>query len=83
MSTPSQGESLTQVDFIAPVRRAGAASAGCLSDLSVEVMQEPWQAKLEGLQEWIYELLIKNQQLRMKLMEMKARELGDDNGHNA
>jgi len=48
----------------------------------VDGLQEEWQARLQGLQEWICELLIKNQQLRMALMEMKARGPGDDNGRN-
>jgi hypothetical protein len=32
---------------------------------------------VESLQAWICELLIKNQQLRMALMEVKAREQTD------
>jgi hypothetical protein len=38
---------------------------------------------VERLQEWICELLIKNQQLRMALIEVKARERGDCVGRNA
>jgi hypothetical protein len=38
---------------------------------------------VESLQEWICELLIKNQQLRMALVELKARERMDFVGRNA
>jgi hypothetical protein len=38
---------------------------------------------VESLQEWIRELLIKNQQLRIALMEVKAREGMDCVAHSA
>jgi hypothetical protein len=38
---------------------------------------------VESLQEWICELLIKNHQVRMALMELKARERMDCFGSNA
>lgn len=34
-------------------------------------------ARLRNLQEWICELLVQNQQLRMALMEMKAGRAAD------
>lgn len=34
---------------------------------------EEWQSRLRSLQQWICELLIKNQQLRLALIEMKER----------
>ena len=39
-----------------------------------QFVEKHWQEKLQCLQEWICELLIKNQQLRMTLMEMQTRE---------
>lgn len=38
--------------------------------------------EVESLQEWIRELLIRNQQLRMALLEMKAREQAGCVGRN-
>jgi hypothetical protein len=37
-------------------------------------MKEEWEAKLNSLQGWICELLIKNQQLRIALMDSKVTE---------
>jgi hypothetical protein len=37
-------------------------------------MKEEWEAKMNSLQRWICELLIKNQQLRIALMERKVTE---------
>ena len=36
-----------------------------------EDSQEEWQTQLRSLEQWICELLIKNQQLRWALMEME------------
>ena len=46
----------------------------------MEGLPEDWQIRLRGLQECICELLTKNQQLRMTLIEMKAREPGERDG---
>jgi hypothetical protein len=68
----------------APKGQMGAAdSTDLLADQYAAIMQERSQAKLLGLQQWICELLIKNQQLRMTLMEMKAAENEDGSGRNA
>ncbi len=74
MSIPSYRDPFSQVDSMAPKR----ANDGRLFDRSAfgsfrGIMHEPWQPMLLGLQEWICELLVKNQQLRMTVMEMKAR----------
>ena len=83
MSTPPQGEPLWRAGSVPPIRRGAAADlTDLLPDLLVDGLQEEWQARLQGLQERICELLIKNQQLRMALMEMKARGPEDDNGRN-
>jgi hypothetical protein len=42
-----------------------------VSNLATEDSQEEWQSRLRSLQRWICELLIKNQQLRWSLLEMK------------
>jgi hypothetical protein len=79
MSTPPQGEPFSQAGSIAPSRRTGVEdSTDPLLGLSGEVLPERWRTRLQGLQDWICELLIKNQQLRVALMEMKAREPEDD-----
>ena len=38
---------------------------------AAEGSQEEWQTRLRSLEQWICELLIKNQQLRWSLMEME------------
>jgi hypothetical protein len=35
--------------------------------------QEAWQAKVENLEDWVRELLLKNQALRMALLTERAR----------
>ena len=49
----------------------------------MEGLPEEWQVRFRSLRELICQLLIKNQQLRMALMEMKGREPGDDSNGNA
>jgi hypothetical protein len=38
------------------------------------VLEDEWQERLRYLEQWICELLIKNQQLRMSLESVKALE---------
>ncbi len=77
MTIPPREELLPQAPPIAAMRRAVmTASDGFLSELMIEDPQEEWQVRLRSLQEWICELLIKNQQLRIALMETKARVEG-------
>jgi hypothetical protein len=45
-----------------------------VSNLATDDSREEWQSRLQSLQQWICELLIKNQQLRWALMEMKGLE---------
>ena len=83
MSTPPQGEPFSQAGSIAPSRRTGVEdSTDPLLGLSEEVLPERWRTRLQGLQDWICELLIKNQQLRMSLESAKARERGDQYGRH-
>ena len=84
MTASSYRYPFSQVDSKAPKGQTDAADlTDLLSDRLVEITQERWQAKLLSLQEWICVLLIKNQQLRMTLIEMKAREQEDASGRNA
>jgi hypothetical protein len=41
-----------------------AVPVGRVSNLATEDSHEEWQSRLRSLQQWICELLIKNQQLR-------------------
>jgi len=50
-----------------------AASVDYLSN-PLEDPQGHWNIRMQNLQDCVCELLIKNQQLRMALMEMKAKE---------
>jgi hypothetical protein len=75
MSVPSYRDPFSRVDAFLPKGQMETAdSTDLLSDQFAEIIQEPRRTKLLGLQQWICELLIKNQQLRMTLMEMKTRE---------
>jgi hypothetical protein len=75
MTSPIPGEHLPQAGRIAPMPRVlVTASVGCLSESGLEGARDDWHIQLQNLQRLICELLVKNQQLRMKLMEMKARE---------
>jgi hypothetical protein len=62
-------------------RSAIAAPAGNVSNFATETPHEEWQSRLRSLQQWICELLIKNQQLRCALMEIKKLEQRDNEDH--
>jgi hypothetical protein len=51
-----------------------ADSVGFPIDAEQQGAQDVWQIRLCSLQQWVCELLIKNQQLRMALTEVKAKE---------
>lgn len=81
---PIYRDPLPQVDPETPTEQTDAADlTDLLSNQFLEFTRERWQEKLLGLQEWVCELLIKNQQLRMTLSEMKARQQEDADGRNA
>jgi hypothetical protein len=81
VTAPPPGKPFSQVEPIAPMQRTVAtASTGFPAEPPIEGSQEERQIRLEGLQEWIRELLLKNQQLRMALLEMGASEPGDGDG---
>lgn len=46
-----------------------------------QVLEEEWQERLRFLEQWVCELLIKNQQLRMSLESAKVREQGGRYGN--
>jgi hypothetical protein len=73
MRTPPQGE-----NWVAPRAWQASADSADVAGLAAESIQVQLQAKLESLQEWICELLIKNQQLRIAVAEMQAGTQGGD-----
>ena len=52
-------------------------------ELSFEALQEEWRIRLQNLHEWICLLLIKNQQLRMELIEAKSKAPSEADGNSA
>jgi hypothetical protein len=63
-------------------RTVVAVPVGRVSSLATEDSHEESQSRLRRLQQWICELLIKNQQLRRTLMEMKELESRENEGRN-
>jgi len=75
MTTLPPGIAFSQDASVTSVKRtAVAVPVDRVSNLATEDSREEWQTRLPGLQQWICELLIKNQQLRWALMEMKELE---------
>ena len=75
MIAPSHRGTSSQVDSNPPGTHTGYTNQNDpLTTQFIEVMKEEWEAKLNSLQGWICELLIKNQQLRIALMEHKVTE---------
>ena len=62
----------SQADAIASIG-CRVTNGGFVSEAPIADPQEDWEIRLRSLQNWICELLIKNQQLRMALMEAKAK----------
>ena len=90
MTGPPGGGPSPRAASIAAVRRPGTivsvgspVSVVAPPEWTMEGLPEEWQVRFRSLREWICQLLIKNQQLRMALMEMKGREPGDDSNGNA
>jgi hypothetical protein len=81
MTTPPRGKSFSPVAPVTAIKRVViTASSDFLSEAPMQGSQHEWQVRLRSLQERICELLIKNQQLRMALMEVQAREPWTDGG---
>jgi len=89
MTGPPGGGPSPRAASVAAVQRPGTivsvdspVSAVAPPEWTMEGLPEEWQVRFRSLREWICQLLIKNQQLRMALMEMKAREPEDDGSGN-
>jgi len=65
---------LSQADHALAI--PGVAITAYPPEMSIDDLREEWQIRLQSLQDWICELLIKNQQLRIALVEAKAKEVG-------
>jgi hypothetical protein len=72
MNIQLSGESCLQADPLLSISRP--VIAGYSAEMSIEDLHEEWQTRLRSMQEWICQLLIKNQQLRMALMEAQAKK---------
>ena len=90
MTGPPGGGPSPHAASIAAVQRPGTivsvgspVSVVAPPEWTMEGLPEEWQVRFRSLREWICQLLIKNQQLRMALMEMKGRKPGDDSNGNA
>jgi len=59
---------------------AAAVPLGRVSSLAAKALHDDWERQLQSLRQLICELLVKNQQLRWALMEMKEHELRDKEG---
>jgi len=57
-----------------------AIPVDCFSPLGTEDSLGEWQSQLRGLQQWLCELLIVNQQLRWALKDMKQLEPTETEG---
>jgi hypothetical protein len=78
------GIPMSPAEPIASLQAAGRTSgAGSQLNPTPEESQQAWQCRLGNLQEFICELLIKNQQLRMALRELKATLSEDVDGCGA
>jgi hypothetical protein len=66
---------------VTSVKRIEAAiPVDLFSPLGTEDSLEEWQSQLRGLQQWLCELLIANQQLRWALKDMKQLEPAETEG---
>jgi hypothetical protein len=59
------------------MRNAAAVPVGRVSNLAAEALHNDWERQVQSLRQLICELLVKNQQLRWELMEIKEHELRD------
>ena len=83
MIVPQPGNPFTQGHSTPPIQDAMITPQGsCQAESPVEGLQDDWRIRLRNLQEWICELLIKNQQLRMALIDTEARALEYDDGQD-
>lgn len=57
-----------------PQHNAATVPLGRVSSLAVGALHDDWERQVQNLRQLICELLVKNQQLRWALMEMKEHE---------
>jgi hypothetical protein len=75
MTTLLRESSFSQDAPVNSVKRmAVAVPVGHVSNFATEDSHEEWQSRIRGMQQLVCELLVKNQQLRWALMEMKELE---------
>jgi hypothetical protein len=80
------GESSSRADHVLASNASFAPNAMFPVDpaeISAEGLEKEWRIRLQSLQEWVCLLLTKNQQLRMELMEAKAKLLMRDDESRA
>ena len=81
MTTLLPGSSFSQHAPVNSVKhKAAAVALGRVSNLAAEALHHDWEGQVQSLRQLICELLVKNQQLRWALMEMKEHELRDKEG---
>ena len=82
MISPQYGRPMSPTESIASLQATGRTS-GADSQLNPTPVEshQAWQFQLGSLQECICELLIKNQQLRVALKELKATLSEDVDGY--
>jgi len=89
MTGPPGGGPLPFAESVAAVQRlrtiasvGSPVSVDSAPEWTMEDLPEEWQFRFQSLQDWVGQLLIKNQQLRMVLIEIKARDSGDRDDHS-
>jgi len=82
MISPPYRRPMSPAESIASLQATGRTSGdGSQFNPTSEESHQAWQFRLGNLQECICELLIKNQQLRMALKELKATLSEDVDGY--
>ena len=85
MAAPSNSEPLTieSEDCISEVRRLASAHVPRLKNAQPDQGPEEWHDRLRALEQWICELLIENQRLRMLFGEEASPIPGNNDGQGA
>jgi hypothetical protein len=73
--SPTHGNPFSARESAAPTQQLAVThSAGIPKDTEREGEQDVRRVRLNSLEQWVCELLIRNQQLRMALMEVNTKE---------
>ena len=85
MPAPHTSEPLTHTseECISEMRRLSSAHVPDLKHEQPGQGSEEWHDRLRALEQWIYELLIENQRLRMLFGEETMSVPGSNDGHSA